>query len=46
MSEQYTKAADTSLQLAIKEAKRLKHDCVGSEHLLLGILEEGDNVAE
>ena len=45
MSEQYTKAADTSLQLAIKEAKRLKHDCVGSEHLLLGILEEGDNVA-
>lgn len=45
MSEQYTKAADVSLQLAIKEAKRLKHDCVGSEHLLLGILEEGDNVA-
>ena len=45
MSEQYTKAADASLQLAIKEAKRLKHDCVGSEHLLLGILEEGDNVA-
>lgn len=45
MSEQYTKAADASLQLAIKAAKRLKHDCVGSEHLLLGILEEADNVA-
>lgn len=45
MSERYTKAADASLQLAIKAAKRLKHDCIGSEHLLLGILEEADNVA-
>lgn len=45
MSDQYTKAAQASMQAAVKAAKRLKHDCIGSEHLLLGILEETENVA-
>lgn len=45
MSDQYTKAAEASIQEAAKAAKRLMHDCIGSEHLLLGILEEEDNVA-
>ena len=45
MSDQYTRAAQISIQEAAKSARRLKHDCIGSEHLLLGILEEADNVA-
>ncbi|MDE7365876.1 MAG: ATP-dependent Clp protease ATP-binding subunit [Lachnospiraceae bacterium] len=45
MSNQYTKAAQASMQAAAKAAKRLNHDCIGSEHLLLGILEEAENVA-
>ncbi len=45
MSSQYTKAAESSIQEAAKAAQRLMHDCIGSEHLLLGILEEENNVA-
>ncbi len=45
MMSQYTKAAEISINEALKAAKRLKHDCVGSEHLLLGIMEEAENVA-
>ncbi len=45
MSGQYTKAAERSMQEAVKAAKRLGHDCVGSEHLLLGMLIESSNVA-
>lgn len=45
MGNQFTRAAEASIQEAAKAAKRLKHDCIGSEHLLLGILEESDNVA-
>lgn len=45
MANQYTRAAQLSIQEAAKAARRLKHDCIGSEHLLLGILEEADNVA-
>ena len=37
--------AKRSLELAIDEARQLKHDFIGTEHLLLGILREGDNVA-
>lgn len=33
------------LVLAAKEAKELKHAFVGSEHILLGLLREGDGVA-
>ena len=45
MNNQYTKAADASIKAAAKAAKRMQHDCIGSEHLLLGILEEAENVA-
>ncbi len=45
MSKKYTKAAERVLQLAQKEAKKLGHDCVGSEHILLGILRDGTNTA-
>src|SRR5207244_364828 len=33
------------LELAMDEAKRLKHDFVGTEHLLLGLIEEGEGIA-
>ena len=33
------------ISLAQEEAKRLNHTCVGTEHLLLGILAEGGGVA-
>ena len=45
MDNQYTKAAKMSIEAAAKAARRMKHDCIGSEHLLLGILEEENNVA-
>lgn len=45
MGNQYTKAAQKAMDAAAKAARRMKHDCIGSEHLLLGILEEENNVA-
>jgi len=33
------------LQLAREEAARLHHECVGTEHLLLGLIREGEGVA-
>lgn len=33
------------LALAAKHAKALNHTYVGTEHILLGLLEEGDGVA-
>ena len=33
------------LEQAGKEAKRLKHDSIGTDHLLLGLLRVGDGVA-
>ena len=45
MDNQYTKAAQMSIEAAAKAARHMKHDCIGSEHLLLGILEEENNVA-
>lgn len=45
MGNQYTKAAQMAIDMAAKAARRMKHDCIGSEHLLLGILEEENNVA-
>ncbi|MBQ8971178.1 MAG: ATP-dependent Clp protease ATP-binding subunit [Lachnospiraceae bacterium] len=41
----YTDKAKRAVALAGKESKRLKHSYVGTEHLLLGLLKEGDNVA-
>ena len=41
----YTPRVRKVLALAQKEAKQLNHTYVGSEHLLLGLLREGDGVA-
>lgn len=41
----YTPRVKTVLGLASKEAKRLNHPCVGTGHILLGLLREGEGVA-
>jgi ATP-dependent Clp protease ATP-binding subunit ClpA len=33
------------IELAVKEAKRLNHGYIGTEHLLLGMLREGHGIA-
>src|SRR6266581_1814340 len=41
----YTPRVKKVLALAVKEAKTLNHSYVGTEHILLGLLREGDGVA-
>jgi ATP-dependent Clp protease ATP-binding subunit ClpC len=41
----YTPRVKKVLALALKEAKALNHTYVGTEHILLGLLQEGDGVA-
>src|SRR5436190_22624413 len=41
----YTPRAKKELALARKEAKALNHSYVGTEHILLGLLREGEGVA-
>lgn len=41
----YTPRVKKALDLAAKEAKYLNHPCVGTGHLLLGLLREADGVA-
>ncbi len=41
----YTPRVKKVIQLAAKEARALNHTYVGTEHLLLGLLREGDGVA-
>lgn len=41
----YTPRVKTVLSLATQEAKGLNHTYVGTEHILLGLLREGDGVA-
>jgi len=41
----YTPRVKKALALASQEAKNLKHTYVGTEHILLGLLQEGDGVA-
>ena len=41
----YTPRVQKVLALAAKEAQALHHPYVGTEHFLLGLLREGDNVA-
>lgn len=43
--ENFTKKALASLNSAVSSARILGHTYVGSEHMLLGILKEGGNVA-
>ena len=41
----FTERGKKVVQLAHREALRLGHDVIGTEHLLLGILAEGEGVA-
>jgi ATP-dependent Clp protease ATP-binding subunit ClpC len=41
----YTPRVKKALALAAEEAKALNHTYVGTEHILLGLLREGDGVA-
>ena len=41
----YTPRVKKVLALALKEAKMLNHAYIGTEHILLGLLHEGDGVA-
>src|SRR5262245_64527947 len=41
----FTPRAQEVLALALKEAKRLNHAYVGTEHLLLGLIKLGQGVA-
>jgi len=45
MSTRFTDRAQKVILIAQEEAKRLNHDYVGTEHILLGLLREGDGVA-
>ena len=45
MFERFTDRARRVVVLAQEEAKRLYHDYVGTEHILLGLIHEGDGVA-
>lgn len=43
--EKFTKRARKVFWLAQEEAQRFEHDYIGTEHLLLGIVREGEGVA-
>jgi len=45
MFQRFTDRARRAVHLAQEEARLLRHDCVGTEHLLLGLLYEGEGVA-
>ena len=45
MFERFTDRARRVLVLAQEEARMLKHDYIGTEHILLGLIQEGDGVA-
>jgi excisionase family DNA binding protein len=40
-----TPRAKKVIELAVDEARRLKHHFIGTEHILLGLLREGDGIA-
>ena len=41
----FTPRAKKTLELALREAIGLKHNYIGTEHILLGLIREGDGVA-
>jgi ATP-dependent Clp protease ATP-binding subunit ClpC len=43
--DRFTERAKKSLTLAQEEARRFRHDHLGTEHLLLGLVREGDGIA-
>ncbi len=45
MFNQFTERARRVLILAQQEAMRFGHDYIGTEHLLLGLVHEGEGVA-
>lgn len=45
MFERFTERARRVVLHAQKEAARLRHNVIGTEHLLLGLVKEGDGVA-
>jgi ATP-dependent Clp protease ATP-binding subunit ClpC len=45
MDEQFSERINEVLKYSREEALRLGHDYVGTEHLLLGIIRSGDNIA-
>jgi ATP-dependent Clp protease ATP-binding subunit ClpC len=45
MYERFTDRARKVMQLADRQARRLRHPYVGTEHILLGLAEEGSGVA-
>ncbi|GAW91145.1 ATP-dependent Clp protease ATP-binding subunit [Calderihabitans maritimus] len=45
MFAKFTERAQRVIHLAQEEAKNLKHPAVGTEHLLLGLIREGEGVA-
>jgi ATP-dependent Clp protease ATP-binding subunit ClpC len=45
MFERFTDRARRAVVLAQHEARLLNHDFIGTEHILLGLIREGDGVA-
>jgi ATP-dependent Clp protease ATP-binding subunit ClpC len=45
MFERFTDRAQRAVVLAQEEAKRLNHNHIGTEHILLGLIHEGEGVA-
>ncbi|AFM39312.1 ATPase with chaperone activity, ATP-binding subunit [Desulfosporosinus acidiphilus SJ4] len=45
MKGRYTERAEKVLTIAENEAKRMGHKVVGTEHILLGLIEEGEGIA-
>ena len=43
--DRFTERARKTVELAHEEAQRLNHNYIGTEHLLLGLVREGDGVA-
>jgi ATP-dependent Clp protease ATP-binding subunit ClpA len=41
----FTPRAKRVLELSLREALQLGHDCIGTEHILLGLVREGEGVA-
>ena len=45
MFERFTDRARQVVVLAQEEARMLNHDYIGTEHILLGLIHEGDGLA-
>ncbi len=45
MYERFTDRARKVMQLAVQEARQFNHEYVGTEHILLGLVQEGSGVA-